>query len=220
MKTCIDIGNEHFDTKGKAKARCREILDAYVGRDILPGADWDFVLALFENHPHFAEKQGTGVTGFRVVTEGPTIGKNASRHFEVVRSDGTTTDFSYEKCIDGVSKRADCLEAMRAAVADQLWATRVMAGGVDPDRHAHHAGITFNELASLWMKQEGLTFETVAVQRPADGIGKEMAYTDQMLSWYAFHQEHAELVAMDADTHRHLPKGPRNIAVQKELVSA
>lgn len=209
MKKPMTIGTESFETKDLARQRCREVLDKYLGSEIPPGKDWDLVMALLKLHPYAANKIGGGVATFRVVLEGQSTGKDLSRHFQVIRSDGTEIDFSHKQCLNGGSKRADCLEAMRAAVADQLAAARSAVVGVVAGCQAHHEGASFQQLADQWMQQEKLTFESVAVTRPEDGIGKVMGDPEQMSSWQEFHLAQATLAPMDAETHRHLPKGPR-----------
>lgn len=211
----ITIGAESFPTLGKALNRCRDLLNKYDGEDIPSGPDRDFIMALLHRHPGSSDKIGTGVVGFRVVLGGGDVGLAPTRHFEVIRTDGTCADFSYKICLHGQTTRSQVLAAMRTAVAEQSAVVRAGAHSTELKMHVHHDGIAFRQLAEQWLSTENLTFETVAVACPAHGLGKIMKDPRQMSSWQAFHQARAVLVPMDASTHLHLPKGPRNTAASR-----
>jgi hypothetical protein len=90
----IEIGDLTFPTKASATEHFRRMLNRYgVGERVAEddGVQLGWLLA---RHPDAEEKIGTGVDYFSV--------RNAefgTRCFEVVRSDGSKTDFSFRWCV-------------------------------------------------------------------------------------------------------------------------
>ena len=107
------IGGQRFSRRSDAADRARQILaDTAVGERV--AAEYEpFVLDLLSLHPRCDEKTGAGLSFVRV---------NESRvwkrqkFFEVVRTDGTTTDFSFHVCLDNSLDTRDYYAACRSAV--------------------------------------------------------------------------------------------------------
>jgi hypothetical protein len=106
----LEIGTLTFAKKGDAVEHYREIL---YRRDVgvaIPEPDATHVYWLLERHPDAAAKIGIGVKEFST--------RNAmfsTRCFEIRRTDGTTTDFSFKPCLDGNDPLVINANSQRAA---------------------------------------------------------------------------------------------------------
>lgn len=90
-------------SKRDKKLRCQALLQQPSGTLISLDSDGGkFLNELLQNHPRVAEKVGRGISHF--VVEFSTVGSLSrlppSKHFVLHRVDGTSTDFSYNKCIN------------------------------------------------------------------------------------------------------------------------
>lgn len=90
-----------FRTKGQAKQFCRDIVARYRDGQTITEADHEFLAELLKLHHEAPAKVGYGVSHFTVATD-PIWMK--TRHFVIVRTDGSSTDFSYHTCIDGATE--------------------------------------------------------------------------------------------------------------------
>lgn len=132
-----------------------------------------------------------------------------TRHFVVIRSDGSSTDFSFKVCVTGASLRRDRVGALRSAIAQQVadFKSRAFAGrttvpcrvrGVMTsfrDADVDHAPpTTFDRLVEQWLCSEGLKLEDIAIGPAADNqIVSEITDNEQLTSWQAFHLKYARL---------------------------
>jgi hypothetical protein len=110
------IGPFVFATKKAAEAEIRRILHDSPLRSPLRGVDAELITALVSNHPHAAEKIGSGIRHIdvRIIDYG-------QRGFWITHTDNSSCDFSYRRALDGaLTPRAQCLQAMRSAVRDQI----------------------------------------------------------------------------------------------------
>lgn len=202
----VFIGGLVFPSKGEAKSFFRGIRDRYPDRAEVGQADGDHLRALLSVHPESDSKIGSGIASFSVDTDAEF---RRTRHFVVHRTDGSSTDFSFNACIDGRNPRRDSLEAMRRAVEGQVVAFRdryfaSSPEGVCPLRgvpirpdsyHVDHAPPgKFITLAFAWLDQLGMALGDVAITPPGDNqIVARMTDEGQMASWARFHQAHASL---------------------------
>lgn len=90
----IRLGDMLFATLRAAKQHVQNILWKYQPGQIVDDKDSAIISAVLSRHPKSGDKIGCGVTGFEV-----RLRKFGARCFNVVRSDGTTEDFSYKKCL-------------------------------------------------------------------------------------------------------------------------
>lgn len=95
----IEIGKLSFKYKKDALFYFKRILNSYDFGEDLDQDDSNNVFQLLKNHPKAKEKIGVGIKQFR-------IGKlqYGTKCFEFIRSDSTTDNFSYLKCINGAKK--------------------------------------------------------------------------------------------------------------------
>lgn len=122
-KTYI-VNGEIFETRKDFQDRIKKILNAYEIWDTLDEIDFRFVLGVLEMHPKFSDKIGCGAKSIIIETDKKF---NKTRHFTVIRLDGTSIDFSYIKCLDQKDDTALPLfrKAGRAAIAPQMLAFRI-----------------------------------------------------------------------------------------------
>ncbi|KAG0474855.1 hypothetical protein HPP92_014541 [Vanilla planifolia] len=78
----------------------REILLKYPINRNVTAADRKILMSALAFHPSSNAKIGTGVQDFKV---GYSSGHHGSKCFIVVRTDGTSEDFSYHKCVAGAA---------------------------------------------------------------------------------------------------------------------
>ena len=199
----MNLAGEQYETKQAAGERIRGILYAApVGRPIV-GRDGEVLRALLERHPRSVEKIGPGVLWFevRMNPEHP-----SQRSFWLVRVDGTQSDWSYLRCLNLRDQRALVLEAMRAAVVEQILAFKnaqfeqgtvtcaITGEPVSRDNcHVDHAPPTFVALAETFAASYG-GFEEIRVSAGTDGaIGRRLTDEHQCHSWQYFHRQQARL---------------------------
>src|SRR5262249_956406 len=93
--------------------------------------DDGFLRELIKRHPDAAAKIGWGISRFEIRKNKRFGGPD----FWLIRDDGTEDDFSYRTCVKGAkaSKRAEILEALRAAIAYQV---------IEFKRHTFKPGVT------------------------------------------------------------------------------
>jgi hypothetical protein len=166
----------------------------------------NFLHDLLALHPHAAEKAGSGIGSFSVLTD--PVWRNG-RCFHILRVDGTSTDFSYRTCLDGENARADVLAALRHAIAGQIitfkreqfdaseWiqcpftGTLVAFNTCHVDHELPH---TFASLASGWLRTEGITEEDVKLKPSTDNQwAREMGDSSQREAWTNYHEQHSVL---------------------------
>lgn len=88
-------------TKLALEVRVRGLLhQAQLGVE-LDASDQAFMTDLLRRHPEAEKKIGPGIRAVRVTTS-----KYGNRCFEAIRVDGTSTDFSYLKCLKQKRERA------------------------------------------------------------------------------------------------------------------
>jgi len=95
------VNGEHFWTKRQLTERVRRILHSYKPYQKLKRKDFKFMLSLLQNHERANEKVGCGVKAIEVRVNTKYGATNYS--FWIIRTDGSETDFSYQKCITPTS---------------------------------------------------------------------------------------------------------------------
>ncbi|MFD5735756.1 DCL family protein [Streptomyces sioyaensis] len=111
------IGKRRYPTKGAATEAVRTVLYRYqVGETVDQEEDHLLLVDLLDMHHEAKDKIGPGIEAFAVVPpqRGPYPG------FEVVRTDGTRIDFSYQTCLKPPTVRQQVLNVMRDEVKGQI----------------------------------------------------------------------------------------------------
>jgi len=199
------VAGQDFRTQQDLLAYVRAILNRYHLGQVLDLFDYPFVIDLLQQHPDAAQKIGCGASHI-YVAETPAY---HTRCFHLVRQDGSETDFSYLECIRATAHDKKVRQALRYAIAAQIFAYKRAAFDASPiiicpdtgERLAfmtahvdHRAPLTFERLVADFLAAEGLTFEAIDLIPQAD-----LAYRDELADaqlcerWLAYHLAHAEL---------------------------
>lgn len=88
------IGSRVFSRQVDALAHFKAMLNRYSLWETLTGADAVDLDALIRRHKDVAEKIGPGIRAFKVIKD-----EYKGRCFGIERTDGTTVDFSYIRCV-------------------------------------------------------------------------------------------------------------------------
>lgn len=206
VKDTFVLGSRSFNSKKAVDEYMRQILHAAVIDRPLAGEDFCAVFDLLLQHPARDKKIGVGVSAITVQTEP----RWNTRHFQITRIDGSTTDFSFKKCINPPSKMTLFRCACRHLVANQIVSFRNAvfdaAGGtlrcplrgtvLTPNTaHIDHTPPnTFETLVQLFLSTDNIDVQTVEITGTKDNeMQKGFADTDLELRWQVFHLERAVL---------------------------
>lgn len=201
----VQIGDRLFPRKRDAVKYLQEMLARYTDGQAVEPQDAVFLRELVLRHPSASEKVGAGIQHFTVEREGYW---NKTRHFQIVRIDATTTDFSFMKCLNGDDIWTTVSGAMREAVLDQILEFKngqfdqgpvtcpFTQEKLEPSTaHVDHAPpSTFDNLAQNWMESRGLTTVQIELSESTDNsVIRMMVNPNQRSSWQSYHRSHANL---------------------------
>jgi hypothetical protein len=200
------IGSLRFTKKAEATEWFRRILHRHPAYEPIPEPDAAHLGWLFERHPKFVSKCGAGVSHFYVH-----ITPFDTRGFALARVDGSTTDFSFLKCIHAKEPEplAQVLQAMRREVGDDIARAKhtyfEIHGDVDgrvpcaitgeligiEDAHADHAPPrTFTTLAIAFLKGRKISdMRSMLAPSEDNQFGPKLADRVFAAEWKAYHQE-------------------------------
>jgi len=202
------IGDLIFRTKTEAERHIRSILHNTPLGHALNEEDAAILLALLDSHPNRDAKIGVGVESF-LVRMCP-IWRN-NRQFVLVRTDGTSTDFSFKECLSPASPLQMFKRACRHAIADQILAFRnaemdrmlgdvlvcpVLRIPVAPDgaQVDHEPPLTFDSLVLAFIEQERTDIEAIRVTGFGDNeMRKDFEDSAIRERWQEFHRTNARL---------------------------
>lgn len=203
-KQLIEIGPLKFRTKADAAKYVQSILARYQVGQAIEGEDQEVVLDLLSRHPDAVKKIGVGVRELFV-----DIPEQGGKCFWLRRSDGSKTDFSYQKCLAPKPPHAKYMEACRNAVKDQInakrdevFATRdeiqcPLTGEMISRDKAHVDHTPPNEFRILAFEFARVEkFDPLEVELDGCGDGEsEKRFHDRELErkWREFHRERAVL---------------------------
>ena len=91
------VGDMTFSSKEECWSYMRALRDSLIRGATVEGKAATVLSALLEKHPKYAEKVGCGVSHFKY-DEHPEY--TGTMCFFIVRTDGTSEDFSFRKCLD------------------------------------------------------------------------------------------------------------------------
>jgi hypothetical protein len=186
-----------------------------------------FLRELVKRHPQAATKIGVGIDHFDI-RRGGRFNQNV---LWLVRRDGTETDISYRKCVNGdASHRAKVLAAMRAEIADQIIGFRDRALTTDArcalsgvpltteNLHVDHDP-PFIEIAESFFGRISGGVEAIRLTSEMDGaLGRTLADRAMALDWRRFHQAGATLFLTSATAN--MRKGARKCPTSPTLRGA
>lgn len=173
------FGGKGFKTKAEVIQYTRDILYSQPLTQYLTGSRLKFIDDILKNHENYKRKVGNGSyeIGVQCCEVNP-----ANRHFYILREDGTTTDFSFHKAINPVSKESRIKEALRQAVrlqvvmfknnyfrdnADKTGSVRCLETGLKIKRdssNVDHFPLQFDEIVYNWFVTNRLTLEDIELE--------------------------------------------------------
>jgi|SRR5579871_2199821 len=203
----VRIGQEVFKTKKDLLAKLKGMLHAAELGVELGEPEHSFLMEMVKRHPEGKKKIGPGVRAFRVTTS-----EYKNRCFEVIRVDGTETDFSYTKCVVEPTPLTEFTKALRKAVERQIWEAKekvflwdeVIACPFSGERMTREqAVVEYEEPNSFeWIAEEFCIVEKLDKNALPMGPGPEggQVLTDPALEarWQAFHEAKAKFRVMSA----------------------
>jgi len=205
-KKCpITIGEYNFDTKKDAKAAVKKILNGHRLGDALTGDEDTFIRDLIALHPATEDKIGCGIDHIEIRPD-PDYG--TTQCFHVIRTDYSSTDVSYQKCIDGEKFRQLLRPALRNAIQHQIQHFKQVQFAVGPQRcpytnklltlatcHVDHLPpMTFETLVTEWLKLNGLREADIQITGRKDNSSTRFMTDDKQIeSWAAYHRQYARL---------------------------
>ncbi len=207
-KKPVQVGGLNFASKGEAEDYFRSILYRFDIGQRIPEPEATELEWLLERHSEAADKIGVGVEHFSI--RDAIFG---TRCFELVRTDGSKTDFSFKNCVDGraPTPQAQIFDAMRAAVTsdilDKKRAWFITHGDADgkvacavtgtrisfEESHADHAPPRpFGTLAASFLRARGVTPDLSVVTPAADNQYQPRLADPQFeKDWVSFHHDMA-----------------------------
>jgi hypothetical protein len=93
----VTLAGEQFSKKEDVRFRVRNLIASYPLMSFVEGQDLKFCLSLFEHHPNYTNKIGSGI--LRVQIRLDDYGK---RYFHLHRNDESDEDISWTKCLASI----------------------------------------------------------------------------------------------------------------------
>ena len=182
-------------TKVALKKQCSEILNRHAPNTYLTGEDLAFIVDILCMHPEAEKKIGAGVRWIQVRTE-PVYKRKC---FYVIRTDGSTTDFSYVKAIDGAtSAYQDFFKACRVAVSSEVISVAIQGN------HIHHDGMQFAEIVNRFISEFGVDVSKVDFTGGDNVTLTAFVDTELARKFQEYHAEHATLVSIPIEEHKQI----------------
>lgn len=207
QRSLYRLGNEVFKTKDAIADYVRNILHSTRPEQPISGTAGLVIRDLLQLHPSAQEKIGSGIAAIIVRTDR----RFKSRHFHILRIDGTDVDFSYRQCLQPSTARADVTLAFRAAIADQVAIFKAqffanygaLAGSLccplsyEPLTMAgshvdHKPPKTFARLLAQFLEEHNLDVATIPTFPAPFGEGNILA-PDLATTFNRWHRAHADL---------------------------
>jgi len=193
--------------KKQLTEKCRELLYKYNGLVSDP-SDYEFLIAIFKNHPNWTKKQGVGIDHIEVRIN-PTW-KN--KCFWIYRIDNTNTDISFNECISSTSidKKIEC--ACRNAISQIIIEERnkyinklpfncPITGDLILDSnsfHIDHYDLTFKEVFKSWLVNQNKELLINSLNNDSEDKNSKVVFTNQDIinDFINFHNNHTHLRAV------------------------
>jgi hypothetical protein len=206
----IEIKDKIFKTKKEAENFIRTILYKYPLNEPLVGEDLAFVCGLIELHPDKETKIGTGINSIIIESD---IEFNKTRHFSIIRADGTIVDFSFKKCLSPNLNESIKLfrSCARRAIANQCLSFRdkfflenqnsngkvlCTLTGVLIDKNSSHVDHvppdTFDKIILDFIAMNNIDVSSTKFIEAESGIGRMFADNSMKESFSKYHKKVAK----------------------------
>lgn len=212
----VTIDGMAFPTIGSFKVYVQKLLVDLPQGVVIEEPYHAFLCQLVKRHHEAADKIGSGIKYFKVLTNTNYGGKN--RCFYLFRTDGTHTDFSYQKCMSTLTPWEEYIDALRSVVMDQIMAAReAVFGSQDeilcPIKHImitrsvtyidHTAPDTFAAIVERFHDEEWIHEANPPLTEGGDNsCGRRLVDKGLEERWKYFHQVNAKLRVISKEAHR------------------
>lgn len=201
-----------YKTKKSAKIKIKSIIDRYSPNSILVGDDFRTISDLIKYHPDSRKKIGPGINGIVVLNVPPYYN---SKGFSIIRTDGSQTDFSYNKCLGvSVASKTKFSRAARTAIGQTMieFKRNIFSGNktlvcpmtgkqITPGTcHIDHAPpYYFSKIVDMFLLQNRIDVDLVKYKKRGDGsVVIKFDSDDLGEAFIHFHNKLATLRAVDA----------------------
>jgi hypothetical protein len=230
----IQIGELIFATKAAAIEHFRAMLYRYGRDDLVNESDTRELLWLLDHRPTAEQKRGAGVIGF-AIADAP----YGQRGFRIIRSDWSSTDFSYRKCIAAPpTALAMVLKALRKEVEDDILTAKrtyferngdeagrvpcLLTGAlitIDQADADHAPPYTFDVLARTFLSARQIEADVGMITPPADNqFGRTLVDRALAADWREFHHLNADVRIVAKVQHRTMSQENRRKVANRQLV--
>ena len=176
-------------TKKDLIEQCRKILY----KETIDTEDKVFLKELLKSHPEYDMKVGCGIKDFFV--EKTTYG---TLGFNIIREDGSTTDFSFMQCVSPKSKLTEIKCACRTAIRPTIEILRK-----DSSLIVHHHFISFDRIVSSWLRNNPDL--DLSINETQDNSQETYFLNPNTIkSFIQYHQDKATLVQLNQEQHKEI----------------
>lgn len=199
-----------FTSKAAIKKHIQQIVSRHEVGQPLEGNDFEFIYELLQWHPSASQKMGCGVQHFEIQITKPWNTKSLL----LVRVDGTSTDFSYNVCLNPTlaTQHVNFRYAARRAVWDQIleYKTWYFAGKeyavcqltgdrIDWDNsHVDHHPVAFEDLLDHYITGLGIDISQVSFSDVDNQAYTEFLDSELRNHWSEWHRRNAGLRVIKA----------------------
>lgn len=212
------VNGQVFKTQAALTDAIRAVMARYIPGETLDQDDTDFMWDVLAMHPNAAEKMGAGVASIGIQFNA----KYRNKEFMLTRTDGTSTDFSYRKCIRPPTNRAQFLVACRQSIAPGIIAFKTLffrstpnpvcplSGEALTPRNCHidhEPPVTFRYIAERFVIKHKIDMDWIVLKTGGDNNCDVVMPTDVDKLWTDYHWKHAQLRVISAEANLHLGRG-------------
>ncbi len=193
---CEDLEEIYEEDKRIKKIELKATAKILLYKKVLSEEDKIFLKKLIQNHPNAEQKIGVGIEDFFTFR---TIYKTMG--FGLLRTDSTTTDFSYLQCLNPRTNNQKIKMACRTAISKSILNFKT-----DKTKIVHHKGIEFNEITERWLKE--FSDLDLNLNKTEDNC-QEVYFSNNNTaeSFRKFHDKLAVLVEISTEHHKKIHGG-------------
>jgi len=185
--------------------------------------EFDFIYSILKMHPQFKHKEKIGIQNIWI--KKTIYNKNG---FFIERIDGTTTDFSYYKCLNGNNPKLNVLCAFRSAIRPQIVEFRELAFSntsslvcpitneviTKENCHVDHKEPSFKKLVEEFVYTYNINVDKIELGGTNQDNSMEIYFINSTLkkTWEDYHKQKALLQIVSAKGNLTKQKGAKNNA--------
>jgi hypothetical protein len=194
------LGGVDFQSQKELVELIKYVLKTKTEFEDLDSTTTEIAKDLVNLHPRSKEKIGCGIRSIQV----------HNGHFQIMRVDGSSTDFSYKKCFESpISKLRLFKVAAREAIKSQITEFREQFSFDEWfGKHVDHVNPTFNMIVENFIKENNIDIESVEFGGFEDNETNQYFIDEELKNrFYEYHKLHAVLQLLDAQ--ENLKKGSK-----------